>query len=158
MRNRFRFFVIAAIAMLTGFSMTACGDPLPDGVARRFTGGATTRFANNAPAGRVNGFDYEAWTDHRGAEGFVMYIYDDGSFSGTWNQTFNTLFRVGRRWPGQISNPTTFPTVESVGNISVHQTTSSFTSTNGATYLTLYGWVLNPQIEWYIVESWRNCR
>ena len=125
-------------------------------VVYRFAGGTTTRFANDAPNGRVNGFDYEAWTDHRGAEGFVMYIYNDGSFSGTWNQTYNTLFRMGRRWPGQISNPITFPTVGEVGNISVHQSTASFTSTRGATYLTLYGWVLNPQIEWYIVESWRN--
>ncbi|MCL2190661.1 MAG: glycoside hydrolase family 11 protein [Treponema sp.] len=129
-------------------------------VLHRFDGRYGTRFANdNGLAGRVNGFDFEAWTDHRGAEGFVMYIYDDGSFSGTWNQTYNTLFRVGRRWLGQTDNPTSFPTIEEVGPISVRQSTASFTSTNGATYLTLYGWVFDSQhhqIEWYIVESWRN--
>ena len=147
---------------------TSVADPTRSGTAtvlfgrvvHRFDGRYGTRFANdNAPAGRVNGFDFEAWTDHRGAEGFVMYIYDDGSFFGTWNQTYNTLFRVGRRWPGQISSPDTFPTIEEVGDISVRQSTASFTSTRGATYLTLYGWVFDlqhHQIEWYIVESWRN--
>jgi len=129
-------------------------------VARRFEGfyPGGTRFANSGVGGRVNGFDYEAWTDHRGAEGFLMYIYGDGSFSGTWTQTYNTLFRVGRRWPGAIANPASFPTINEVGNISLRHRTTSFTSTNGATYLTIYGWAFdgNNQIEFYIVDSWRN--
>ena len=131
----------------------------PGMIARRFDGRDGTRFTNdNWPAGRVNGFDYEAWTDIRGAEGFVMYIYTDGSFRGTWNQTYDTLFRVGRRWPGNVSTPTTFPTVNDVGNISLRHRTTSFTSTNGATYLTVYGWAFdgNQQIEFYIIDSWRN--
>jgi len=132
----------------------------PPGTVRyRFDGGDRTRFANdNWPAGRVNGFDYEAWTDHRGAEGFVMYIYTDGSFRGTWNQTYNTLFRVGRRWPGNVNNPASFPTINEVGNISLRHNTTAFTSTHGATYLTVYGWAFdgNNQIEFYIIDSWRN--
>jgi len=130
----------------------------PGTVARRFDGSDGTRFANSGTAGRVNGFDYEAWTDHRGAEGFVMYIYNDGSFRGTWNQTYNTLFRVGRRFPGSVATPTTFPTVSSVGNISLRHNTTAFTSTNGATYLTVYGWAFdgNNQIEFYIIDSSRN--
>jgi len=132
----------------------------PPGTVRyRFDGNDGTRFANdNWPAGRVNGFDYEAWTDHRGAEGFVMYIYNDGSFRGTWNQTYNTLFRVGRRWPGNVNNPASFPTVNEVGTISLRHRTTAFTSTRGAAYLTVYGWAFdgNNQIEFYIVDSWRD--
>jgi len=131
----------------------------PGMIARRFDGRDGTRFTNdNWPAGRVNGFDYEAWTDIRGAEGFVMYIYTDGSFRGTWNQTYDTLFRVGRRWPGNVNSPTTFPTVNDVGNISLRHRTTAFASTNGATYLTVYGWAFdgNNQIEFYIIDSWRH--
>ena len=97
---------------------------------------------------RVNGFDYEAWTDDRSVDAFVMYVYADGSFSGTWTNTYNTLFRVGRRWP------TPHPTVQSVGNISLRYNAPQFTSTHGATYLTVYGWTRGPLIEWYIVDRW----
>jgi len=110
-----------------------------------------------------NGFDFEAWTDDRGAEGFVMYVYNDGSFSGTWTETFNTLFRVGRRWPGALHQ---LPTVGSLGNISVRYVATEFTSNRGATYLTLYGWTRAQRpgggdndhllIEWYIVDAWRE--
>jgi len=75
-----------------------------------------------------------------------MYVYRDGSFSGTWTRTYNTLFRVGRRWP------TPLPTVQSVGNISLRYVAPQFRSDGGATYLTVYGWTRGPLIEWYIVD------
>jgi len=103
-------------------------------------------FGATQVANRVNGFDFEAWTDDRGADGMVMYVYTDGSFSGTWTRTYNTLFRVGRRWPAPL------PTVQDVGNISLRYVAPQFTSDGGATYLTVYGWTRDPLIEWYIVD------
>ncbi|MCL1884584.1 MAG: glycoside hydrolase family 11 protein [Defluviitaleaceae bacterium] len=116
-------------------------------IAHRFTAPPNRHANNNPPAGRVNGFDFEAWTDDRGAEGMVMYVYSDGTFSGVWTQTYNTLFRTGRRWPNHA-----LPTVSSVGNISLRYDVPIFTSGGGATYLTVYGWTRSPLIEWYIVE------
>ena len=69
-----------------------------------------------------------------------MYVYTDGSFSGTWTETYNTLFRVGRRW-----NP--LPPIRDVGSISLCYIASEFTSDGGATYLTVYGWTRGPLIE-----------
>ncbi|MCL1831836.1 MAG: glycoside hydrolase family 11 protein [Oscillospiraceae bacterium] len=96
---------------------------------------------------RINGFDYESWTDDRGSEGFKMEINNDGTFVGTWNNTYNTLFRVGRRF----GNTTT---VAGAGDISLAYSATEFTSNRGATYLTVYGWTRNPLIEWYIVDKW----
>ena len=115
-------------------------------MARRFSAPPNRHSNDGNIAGRVNGFDFEAWTDDRGAEGMVMYVYTDGSFSGTWTRTYNTLFRVGRRWPAPL------PTVQSAGNISLRYVAPQFTSDGGATYLTVYGWTRAPLIEWYIVD------
>ena len=111
-------------------------------VERNVTGNFT-----NTVAQRINGFDFEAWTDHRGAEGIVMDIYRDGSFSGTWTQTYNTLFRAGRRFPRNTS-------IESVGEIVLAYDVSEFRTTRGATYLGIYGWTRYPLIEFYILDSW----
>ncbi|MCL2223863.1 MAG: glycoside hydrolase family 11 protein [Defluviitaleaceae bacterium] len=101
----------------------------------------------NTPAQRINGFDFEAWTDHRGAEGIHMNMYADGSFSGEWTRTYNTLFRVGRRFARNTS-------IESIGEISLAYNAPAFHTTRGATYLGIYGWTRDPLIEWYILDSW----
>ncbi|MCL2047114.1 MAG: glycoside hydrolase family 11 protein [Defluviitaleaceae bacterium] len=111
------------------------------------------RHANNSTSGRVNGFDYEAWTDDRGAEGMQMEIFSNGSFTGTWTSTYNSLFRVGRRFPGPTNSR---PRLDSLDTISVAYNATAFTSNRGATYLTLYGWTESPMIEWYIIDGWRN--
>ena len=108
---------------------------------------------------RINNFDWEAWTDDRGpGTGSRMNIYTDGSFSSTWTETYNTLFRIGRRFPGQGS------VISSLGTMSLRYAATNFWSSNGATYLTVYGWTRGreasgqtyAQIEWYIVDYWRN--
>ncbi|MCL2356157.1 MAG: glycoside hydrolase family 11 protein [Defluviitaleaceae bacterium] len=106
-----------------------------------------TRNATSTNATRMNGFDWEAWTDHRGAEGIEMTINPDGSFAGEWTQTYNTLFRVGRRFPRNTR-------ISSIGDISLAYEASAFQTTRGATYFGIYGWTRGPYIEWYIIDSW----
>jgi len=87
-----------------------------------------------------------------------MTIYADGSFSSAWAETYNTLFRVGRRFPGQGS------AISTLGAMSLRYAATNFWSNRGATYLTVYGWTRGrtaggqtyAQIEWYIVDYWRN--
>jgi len=128
-----------AVALTLVFAMS-----LPVGAqnVREFT-----QNARSSATTRINGFDFEAWTDHRGAEGILMGIYPDGSFFGEWTRTYNTLFRVGRRFPRGTS-------IESVGEISMAYDVSEFRTSRGATYLGVYGWTRGPLIEWYIVENW----
>jgi endo-1,4-beta-xylanase len=108
---------------------------------------------------RIGGFDWEAWTDARGVgPGSTMTIFTNGSFTSSWSETYNTLFRVGRRFPGQGTR------LSDMGDISLRYSASNFNSNRGATYLCVYGWTRGitrnsqaySQIEWYIVDNWRN--
>jgi len=148
---------------------TSVADPTRNGTATVLLGevgrvitlnSANSRSSNDGNvATRVNNFDWEAWTDARGVgPGSTMIIYTDGSFSSTWSETFNTLFRVGRRFPGQGTR------LSDLGAMSLRYAATDFWSTNGATYLCVYGWTRGrtaggqtyAQIEWYIVDYWRN--
>jgi len=133
----------------------------PGTVARTITlDSATSRASNDGNvANRINGFDWEAWTDARGVgPGSTMTIYTDGSFSSDWSETYNTLFRVGRRFPGQGTR------LSDLGAMSLRYAATNFNSNRGATYLCVYGWTRGrtaggqayAQIEWYIVDNWRN--
>jgi len=102
---------------------------------------------------RLNGWDVELWTQYAG--GVEMAIYPSGAFTGTWTSTFNTLFRSGRSFPGRGTR------IAAIGNISMRYDVAEFTSTNGATYLGIYGWARTATpgdtiVEWYIVDNWRN--
>jgi hypothetical protein len=91
-----------------------------------------------------------------------MTVYNDGGFSVEWNNTYNTLFRTGRKF-----NP--MPAVStftgSAGVASMRYDVRNFWSGSGATYLCIYGWTNGSTgnnttgdaiIEWYIVDGWRN--
>jgi endo-1,4-beta-xylanase len=130
------------LAMFMAMAMTVAAIPTHSSNARTMT----SNFINNSSQ-RINGFDFEAWTDDRGAVGIEMTVNPNGSYSGAWNQTYNTLFRAGRRF-----NP--LPAVSSIGNVSLNYNVTEFTSNGGATYLCVYGWTRGPLIEWYIVDRW----
>ncbi|MDR0273540.1 MAG: glycoside hydrolase family 11 protein [Clostridiales bacterium] len=105
---------------------------------------------------RVGNWDVELWTQTtntgpRTMGGVQMDIYDNGTFACSWNQTFNTLFRVGRKFDNNS------PRIDSMGDISVMFNAAEHTSTN-TSYLTLYGWTRNSLIEWYVVENWITYR
>ena len=117
----------------------------------------------NSQDQRINGFDFESWRDSRGEGQSIMTIYSNGAFNGTYSQSYNTLFRTGRRFPSNTS-------ISSIGNISLSYTATNFASgRNGGTnndamaYLCVYGWSdegvsannqRNNLVEWYIVEDW----
>ncbi|MCL2036531.1 MAG: glycoside hydrolase family 11 protein [Oscillospiraceae bacterium] len=122
------------------------------GPGKAIASSLTTNVINSASQ-RINGFDYESWRDNRGLGQSKMDIYEDGTFAGTYSQSYNTLFRVGRRF----GNSTT---VSSIGNISFNYDVTDYTSTN-TSYLTVYGWSFegttqNPTnlIEYYIMDNW----
>ncbi|MCL1884928.1 MAG: glycoside hydrolase family 11 protein [Defluviitaleaceae bacterium] len=128
--------------------------PLPEGVERVITSYPNNR-ADWQFAQRVNGWDVEVWTQHQDGGtnipnmGHVeMVVYTDGTFSAEWNNTFNSLFRTGRKFPRATS-------LESVGAVSIMYNVSEFTS-NDTSYLGIYGWFRNPLIEWYIVDDWHQ--
>ncbi|MCL1863882.1 MAG: glycoside hydrolase family 11 protein [Defluviitaleaceae bacterium] len=102
---------------------------------------------------RLNGWDVELWTQYPG--GVEMTIHPSGAFTGTWDGTFNTLFRSGRGFPGRGTR------IADIGDILMRYDVPYFSSTRGPTYLGIYGWARTATagdtiVEWYIIDNWRE--
>ncbi|WP_127534406.1 glycoside hydrolase family 11 protein [Paenibacillus kobensis] len=113
---------------------------IPAGMAQ-----AATTLTNNA-TGTEDGYYYELWKDSGNTS---MTLNGGGNFSATWSNINNALFRKGKKF-----NET--QTHQQIGNISVNY--SANYSPNGNSYLCIYGWSVDPLVEYYIVDSWGSWR
>lgn len=106
---------------------------------------ATTITSNQT--GNHDGYDYEFWKDSGGSGS--MTLNSGGTFSAQWSGINNILFRKGKKF-----NET--QTHQQIGNISI--TYGASYNPNGNSYLTVYGWTVDPLVEFYIVDSWGSWR
>lgn len=106
---------------------------------------AATTITNNQ-TGTQDGYNYELWKDSGNTS---MTLDSGGTFSCQWSNINNALFRKGKRF-----NET--QTHQQVGNISVNY--GATYSPNGNSYLCVYGWTVDPLVEFYIVDSWGSWR
>lgn len=100
-------------------------------------------------AGKVGDYNYELWNQYGQGTG-CMTVGSEGSFSGYWSGIENYLARRGYKYD----------------ETQTHQEIGAFTTTfdctynpssaTGNSYLSVYGWTVDPMIEYYIVEDWRN--
>src|SRR5690554_758137 len=97
--------------------------------------------------GTHGGYDFEFWKDSGGSG--TMTLNNGGTFSAQWSNVNNILFRKGKKF-----NET--QTHQQVGNMSLNY--SANYQPNGNSYLTVYGWTVDPLVEFYIVDSWGNWR
>lgn len=97
--------------------------------------------------GTHSGYDYEFWKDSGGSG--TMTLNSGGAFSAQWSNVNNILFRKGKKF-----NET--QTHQQIGNMSINY--SATYQPNGNSYLTVYGWTVDPLVEYYIVDSWGNWR
>ncbi|MCR6097164.1 glycoside hydrolase family 11 protein [Salipaludibacillus agaradhaerens] len=97
--------------------------------------------------GNHDGYDYEFWKDSGGSG--TMILNHGGTFSAQWNNVNNILFRKGKKF-----NET--QTHQQVGNMSINYGANF--QPNGNAYLCVYGWTVDPLVEYYIVDSWGNWR
>ncbi len=105
---------------------------------------ATTITSNSV--GTHEGYDYEFWKDSGNGS---MTLNSGGAFSADWNNINNILFRKGKKF-----NET--QTHQQIGNISINYGANY--QPNGNSYLTVYGWAVDPLVEYYIVDSWGSWR
>ncbi|WP_435921417.1 glycoside hydrolase family 11 protein [Paenibacillus sp. DYY-L-2] len=105
---------------------------------------ATTITSNQT--GTHDGYDYELWKDSGTTS---MTLNSGGAFSATWSNINNALFRKGKRF-----NET--QTHQQIGNISINYGANY--QPNGNSYLCVYGWTVDPLVEYYIVDSWGSWR
>jgi hypothetical protein len=70
----------------------------------------------------------------------------DAKFSATWNNPTDFLSRVGLTW----SSTQTFDQLGTISADYAHTKTGSA----GYSFIGIYGWSVNPIVEYYIVEDW----
>jgi endo-1,4-beta-xylanase len=93
-----------------------------------------------------NGFNYELWHD----EGDVsMTLNEGGRFECSWSNINNALFRTGKKFDQTKS-------YGELGDIVIHYGCDY--QPVGNSYLCVYGWSVEPLVEFYIVEAWGNWR
>lgn len=124
------------VTMLLGFAMM-----LPTANVHA----ATTITSNEI--GTHEGYDYEFWKDSGGSGS--MTLNSGGTFSAQWSNINNILFRKGKKF-----NET--QTHQQIGNMSINYGANF--QPNGNSYLTVYGWTVDPLVEFYIVDSWGTYR
>ncbi len=117
-------------------------DPLPNGSSP--TGGITSNCTEpeqtltSNGTGQHCGYTYEYWKD----QGTGSLVLEADGFSVAWNNINNLLGRKGIR-PGSANLVATY---------------EANYQPNGNSYLCIYGWMRNPLVEYYIVDSWGSGR
>ncbi|WP_062323915.1 MULTISPECIES: glycoside hydrolase family 11 protein [Halolactibacillus] len=97
--------------------------------------------------GTHGGYDYEYWKDSGGSG--IMTLNSGGTFSAEWSNVNNILFRKGKKFDETQTH-------QQIGNMSINYGANY--QPNGNSYLTVYGWAVDPLVEFYIVDSWGSYR
>jgi peptidoglycan/xylan/chitin deacetylase (PgdA/CDA1 family) len=98
-------------------------------------------FTSNA-TGNFDGYDYEYWKDNGTG---TMTLNGGGSFSCSWSNINNILFRTGKK----LGSTKTY---QDYGNIVIDYACNY--QPNGNSYMSVYGWTESPLVEYYIIESY----
>ncbi|MDA3931050.1 MAG: glycoside hydrolase family 11 protein [Prolixibacteraceae bacterium] len=100
--------------------------------------------------GVKDGYRYELWNQN--AKGTACMTIGDGAlFSGEWSGIENYLARRGLKY-NETQEHQDIGLFYSSYNCNYNPTPGS----GGNSYLSIYGWTVDPLIEFYIVEDWRN--
>jgi hypothetical protein len=92
--------------------------------------------------GLHDGFDYEIY---RTAGNTVMTFTGGGNFKCIWKDVDNAIFRMGKRFNKTKAYP-------ELGEIQIKFSANYYP--NGQSVLAVYGWFVDPFLEYYIVDSW----
>jgi hypothetical protein len=103
---------------------------------------------NSSVTGNVGSspYHYEIW--YQGGNN-SMTFYDNGTYKASWNGTNDFLARVGFKYDEKH-------TYEELGPIDAYYKWSKQGSAGGYNYIGIYGWTVDPLVEYYIVDDWFN--
>lgn len=99
--------------------------------------------------GEKDGYSYELW-DQNSQGNACMTIGKGALFSGEWNGIENYLARRGLSY-NQTKKHQEIGTFYADYDCDYKPSDSS-----GNSYLSVYGWTVNPLVEYYIIEDWCN--
>ena len=111
-----------------------------------WTGGQ--QYSSNGVNNVGNGYSYQLY--FAGGSGSMTVAGGDARFSATWNNPDDFLARVGLTW----SSTQTFDQLGTVSADFAHTKTGDA----GFSFIGIYGWSVNPIVEYYIVEDWYGSR
>ena len=103
---------------------------------------------NSSVTGNVGSspYHYEIW--YQGGNN-SMTFYDNGTYKASWNGSNDFLARVGFKYDEKH-------TYEELGPIDAYYKWSKQGSAGGYNYIGIYGWTVDPLVEYYIVDDWFN--
>ena len=96
--------------------------------------------------GTYHGYNYELWKDTGDVK---MILGKGGTFNCSWENINSTLFRTGKRFDSTKR-------YDELGEISINYGCDYHPV--GNSYLCVYGWSVDPLVEFYIIEAWGNWR
>jgi endo-1,4-beta-xylanase len=94
----------------------------------------------------INGYDYEYWKNSGNGKMIITSNANNGSFLCEWSNSNNILFRSGKKFIDRDK------THGQLGELSL-QFDISYNS-GGNAYICVYGWTVDPLVEWYIIEHY----
>lgn len=137
---------LATLGLMTSTFLDAAD---PCGNFSEPTGGKTV--TENGIVDIGNGFNYELWRD--GNSGSMTYFGGDYdcAFKANWNYSGDFLARVGYYYGGGNTK-----THSDIGDIHAEMNFTKDGNAGGYSFIGIYGWTNDPQIEYYIVEDSYN--
>ena len=120
----------------------ACKDEMGHEGTEKITYGQN----NNSVTGNVGSspYHYEIW--YQGGNNSLTY-YDNGTYKASWSGTNDFLARVGFKYDEK-------QTYEELGPIDAYFNWKKSGSGGGYNYIGIYGWTIDPLVEYYIVDDW----
>lgn len=98
-----------------------------------------------------NGYDYELWKQSAGTVKMTVYN-DEGKFKVDWSNINNFVARVGLKYDETKTH----------GEIGTFTADVAFQKGalqgSGLAYYGIYGWTVDPLVEFYVMEDWTNWR
>ena len=115
--------------------------------ARRGPSRAAGRCTRAIRQGTAAGLTWQLWANGNGGS---ITTFSVPAFSAAWNNSGDFLARTGLEWgnSGQA--------VSSLGTVTAQFAETKSGSGGQYSYIGIYGWSINPCIEWYIIDDSYN--
>ena len=102
-------------------------------------------YCSNSKGNVGNGYGYELWAEGTGS-GCMTIRGVDATFGATWSNVEDFLARVGLDFDQTRTHT-------QIGTISA-EFAETKTDDGGLTYIGVYGWTVDPLLEFYILDDW----
>ena len=105
--------------------------------------GGTAHSSSNAQ-GTAGGLSWSIWTNSGPG---TITTFSRPAFSASWNNSGDFLARIGLQFGNSGK------AVSALGTVTAQYTETKTGSAGGYSYIGIYGWSVNPCVEWYIVDD-----